>query len=103
MEVGGKTIEFNDNGFMIDPAQWDEAVATAIAQEDGVDDLTEAHWKVVHFIRAHWKANGEAPTVRQICDDVGLGVRQMFKLFPGGPVRGACRVAGLPKIQEGCV
>jgi tRNA 2-thiouridine synthesizing protein E len=102
VKVGDKLIEFDHDGFMLDPSLWDDEVALAIARDEGIDEMTEEHWKIVNFIRNYWKENDLAPAVRLICKDVGVGVRQIYKLFTSGPARGACRVAGLPK-PDGCV
>jgi dissimilatory sulfite reductase related protein len=102
MQVGDKDIQFDPDGFMIDPALWSDEIAKAIAGEEGIEDMTEDHWKIVNFIREFWKANDRAPEVRLICKEIGVGVRQIYKLFTSGPARGACRIAGLPK-PDGCV
>jgi dissimilatory sulfite reductase related protein len=102
MQVGDKDIQFDPDGFMIDPALWNDQVATAIAGDEGIDDMTEDHWKIVNFIRKFWSEHDRAPEVRLICQELGMGVRQIYKLFTSGPARGACRVAGLPK-PDGCV
>jgi len=102
VQVDGKTIDFDKDGFMIDPDVWDDQVACAIAVEEGIDDLTDNHWAIVRFIRDYWRDNDLAPPVRMICKDVGVSVREIYKLFTSGPARGACRVAGLPK-PDGCV
>jgi TusE/DsrC/DsvC family sulfur relay protein len=102
MEVDGKTIEFDEYGFMLDPDLWDERVAHAIAREEGIDEMTEKHWAVVNFIRNYWKKEDIAPSVRMLCKRAGVSVREIYKLFTAGPARGACRVAGLPK-PHGCV
>ncbi len=102
MRVADREINFDDDGFMLEPAVWDEAVAAAIAQEEGIEELTEKHWAVVNFIRGYWKEHDLAPPVRLLCGEAGVSVREVFKLFTSGPARGACRVAGLPK-PDGCV
>jgi dissimilatory sulfite reductase related protein len=102
LKVGDNNIEFDQDGFMIDPALWDETVAKAIAGEEGIEDMTEDHWRVVKFIRDYWKEHDRAPEIRLICQTMGIGVRQIYKLFTSGPARGACRIAGLPK-PDGCV
>jgi len=40
--------------------------------------------------------------IRTICQETGLRLKEIYELFPLGPARGACRVAGLPK-PDGCV
>jgi dissimilatory sulfite reductase related protein len=102
MQIGDKNIEFDKDGFMADPAMWDEAVARAIAGDEGIEDFSETHWAVVNYIREYWQENDLAPPVRMICKELGVSIRQLYKLFTSGPARGACRVAGLPK-PDGCV
>jgi len=102
LQVEGKTIGFDKDGFMTDPALWDEQVATAIASEEGIEEMSPQHWAIVNFIRNYWKEHDLAPPVRLICKEVGVTVREIYKLFASGPARGACRIAGLPK-PDGCV
>ena len=102
MQVGDRAIEFDKDGFMLEPALWDDRVAAAIAQEEGIDEMSEKHWGVVNFIRSYWQEHDLAPPVRLLCKEAGVSVREVYKLFTSGPARGACRVAGLPK-PDGCV
>lgn len=102
MKVGDVLIEFDMDGFMLDPDLWSDEVAAAIAREEGIEEMTEDHWKIVNFIRNYWKEHDRAPEIRLIVKEVGIGLRQIYKLFTSGPARGACRVAGLPK-PDGCV
>lgn len=102
MQVEGKSIDFDKDGFMTDPGLWDEKIAAAIAAEDGITQVSDQHWAVVRFIREYWKQHDLAPAVRLLCKESGVGIRDMYKLFSAGPARGACRIAGLPK-PDGCV
>lgn len=102
MQIDSKTIEFDNDGFMKDPTLWDDAVAQAIAKDDGIDEMSDKHWSVVRFIRRHWEENDLAPPVRLLCKESGVTVREVYTLFTAGPARGACRIAGLPK-PDGCV
>lgn len=102
MQVGGKDIELDQDGFMRDPALWDREVAAAIAHAEGIAEISEKHWAIVEFIRTYWKEHDLAPPVRLICTEIGVSVRDIYRLFTSGPARGACRVAGLPK-PDGCV
>lgn len=98
----GKSIEMDGDGFMLEPNLWNEELAALIAAEDGIEALTEDHLKIVRIIRSNYEEKGIAPMVRTICKETGLKLKQIYELFPLGPARGACRVAGLPK-PEGCV
>ena len=102
MQVDGKLIDFDKDGFMLDPDLWDDQVAAAIAQEEGLDEVGETHWAIIRFIRSYWREHDLAPPVRLLCKEGGVSVRQIYKLFTSGPARGACRIAGLPK-PDGCV
>lgn len=100
--LGNQTIELDGDGFMTDPTLWNDALAAEIAKVDGINELTENHWKIIRIIRSNYEEKGIAPMVRVICKETGLKLREIYDLFPLGPARGACRVAGLPK-PDGCV
>ncbi len=102
IEIEEKVFEVDGNGFLVNPEIWDDEVARLIAKYDGIDELTEKHWAVINIIRQNYEEKGMAPMIRQICKATGLKLRQIYELFPLGPARGACRVAGLPK-PDGCV
>ena len=99
----GQAVALNEEGFLEDPGLWNEDLALALAQaEEGLEALDEAHWTVIRFIRAHFEATQGAPMVRAVCKGTGLRLQQIYDLFPGGPAKGACKLAGLPK-PDGCV
>jgi tRNA 2-thiouridine synthesizing protein E len=102
-DFNGTLIELNEEGFLANPAIWTEDLALALAkQEEGLDELNEQHWAVIRFIRQHYVANQTAPMVRSICKTTGMPLKQVYELFPSGPAKGACKLAGLPK-PDGCV
>lgn len=94
-------LKFDGDGFLTNPDIWTEDVAKEIAKADGIE-MTEKHWAVVNVIRNNFIEKGNAPMVRTICKETGLKLKDIYELFPLGPARGACRVAGLPK-PDGCV
>jgi len=100
--ICGKEVQVNDEGFMTNPAEWDIDIALELAKEEGIDELTEAHWKVIHFCRQAGSATGKAPTLRQITTGSGLSTKELFTLFPKGPAKKVSRISGLGK-PEGCV
>lgn len=95
-------LQFDGDGFLIHPETWSDDVACEIAKVDGIENLTEQHWAVIRVIRQNYEEKGMAPMVRVICRETGLKLKDIYELFPLGPARGACRVAGLPK-PDGCV
>jgi tRNA 2-thiouridine synthesizing protein E len=103
IDVEGRTLELNEEGFLANPADWDRAAAAALARkEEGIEDLSDKHWAVVNFIREYYLDKGMAPMVRLMCKTTGLPLKEIYTLFPSGPAKGACKVAGLPK-PDGCV
>jgi TusE/DsrC/DsvC family sulfur relay protein len=95
-------IEVDEDGFIQEPDKWSEAVAAAIAATEDVGSLTEDHWKVIHYLRNYYQQFGIAPMVRKLCKETGFQLKYIYELFPSGPAKGACKIAGLPK-PTGCV
>ncbi len=99
---GDLSIEVDEDGFMVNPDEWNEALAKALATTEGVDELTEEHWKVVNYLREYFLQFGVAPMIRKLCKETGNSLKEVYELFPSGPAKGACKIAGLPK-PTGCV
>ncbi|NLG67688.1 MAG: TusE/DsrC/DsvC family sulfur relay protein [Actinobacteria bacterium] len=101
--IAGKEVQVNDEGFMTDPSEWNKDIAAAIAAEEGVAELTDAHWKIIDYCRdSAPKLNGNAPTLRQITTGTGVSTKELFALFPKGPAKKVAKISGLGK-PEGCV
>jgi tRNA 2-thiouridine synthesizing protein E len=100
--IAGKTVQVNDEGFLTNPAEWTREIAVEIAKEEGIDPLTDAHWKVIDFSRQSAASNGASPTLRTITNGSGVSTKELFTLFPKGPAKKVARIAGLGK-PEGCV
>jgi len=94
-------ISLNEEGFMLNPSEWTEELAGAIAEKEGID-LTDAHWTVINFCRESAADSGAAPTLRQITKGSGVSTKELFKLFPKGPAKKVAKISGLGK-PEGCV
>lgn len=102
LAVGSSSVELDEDGFLEDHAAWNEDVAKALAVTEEVEELTEEHWKLINYLREYYAQYGVAPMVRKMCKDTGYDQKKIYVLFPGGPGKGACKVAGLPK-PTGCV
>ena len=98
----GRTYEVDEDGFLMEPDIWNSEVAEDLAASEDVAELTEAHWKVIHYLRGYYLQFGTAPMVRKVCKETGFKLDQIYALFPTGPAKGACKLAGLPK-PTGCV
>ena len=100
--IAGKTIEFDEDGFMANPDQWDREVAEVLASEIGITPLTEKHWKVIEFCRNDFATQGDAPTLRRITKVGGVPTKELYQLFPKGPAKKVAYIAGLKK-PSGCI
>ena len=95
-------VEVNEEGFLVDSSQWTEEVAREIAAQVGIAELTDRHWQVIKFCREDAEAQGQPPGVRRISKLSGVGMKELYKLFPKGPGKLAAKVSGLPK-PKGCI
>lgn len=100
--IAGITVDVNDEGFMTNPGQWTKEIAVEIAKEEGIENLTLDHWKVIDFCRTSAASSGKAPTLRTITNGSGVSTKELFSLFPKGPAKKVARISGLGK-PEGCV
>lgn len=101
-QVDGRSYDVDEDGFLQEPDRWNEDVAKDFAKSEAIEVLTEAHWRVISYIRNYYNQFGIAPMVRKLCKESGCTLSQMYQLFPSGPAKGACKLAGLPK-PTGCV
>lgn len=97
-----ENIARNEEGFMTNPDEWTKEIAEVIARDEGIETLTEAHWKIIEFCRQSGKETGKAPTLRTITDGTGISTKELFSLFPKGPAKKVAKISGLGK-PEGCV
>ena len=102
LTVGDMTLAVNEDGFILEPGRWNDEVAAALAATNGVGQLTAKHWKIVRYIREHYIEFQVPPLIRKLCRQTGVQLKEIYELFPGGPAKGACKVAGLPNAK-GCV
>ena len=97
-EIQELEVAFDEDGLLKNPAQWNEAVAAEIARRDGVGQLTDEHWKVIHALREHYAKFSVAPAMSQVCHAHGKDKHWIHDLFH--TCLGAWRVAGLPNPGE---
>jgi dissimilatory sulfite reductase related protein len=101
--IAGKTVQVNEEGFMTNAAEWTKEIGAELAKEEGLAELTPAHWKVIDYSRQWASANGgKSPTLRTITTNAGVTTKELFALFPKGPAKKVAHIAGLGK-PEGCV
>lgn len=108
ISVKGKTIEVDEDGFLANLDDWNMDVANYFAEVEGIQ-MTDQHWEVVNFLRDYYKQYQIAPMIKILVKEIGkkLGpekgnTKYLYELYPGGPAKQACKIAGLPK-PTGCV
>ena len=100
--IADAPVNVDAEGFLTDPGQWNEQIAEAIAEGNGVPELTDRHWLVVRFMRERYLATGTAPTIRSLGKESGVPVKELYQLFPKGPAKLAAKIGGIPK-PKGCI
>lgn len=94
--IAGANIDTDDEGYLTDHAQWNKDVAAALAAEEGIA-LTDAHWKVLDFIDADFKERSAVPGMRRMNKVGNIATKDLYALFPDGPIKKAAKIAGYPK------
>jgi TusE/DsrC/DsvC family sulfur relay protein len=108
IDVAGKQLQVDEDGYLVNLDDWTTDAAEVLAKGEGIP-LAEAHWEVVNFLRDYYNEYKIAPMIRILTKEVGKkfgkekgNTKYLYELFPGGPAKQACKIAGLPK-PTGCV
>lgn len=108
IEVSGKSFETDEEGYLVNLSDWNEDIANEIAKQESID-MSDNHWEVVNFLRKYYEEYQIAPAVRVLTKAIGKSLgpdkgnsAYLYELFPYGPAKQACKIAGLPK-PTGCV
>jgi|SRR5512137_2734870 tRNA 2-thiouridine synthesizing protein E len=108
IEINGKTLEVDEEGYLVNLSDWSHEIADSLAKAENIT-LTDNHWEVVNFLRKYYEEYQIAPAVRVLTKAIGktLGADKgnsayLYELFPYGPAKQACKIAGLPK-PTGCI
>ncbi len=95
-QINGTTIDVNDEGYMTNHSQWNKVIAATIAEEEGIT-LTPAHWRVLDFIDHDFQEKGVVPGMRRMNKVGGIPTKDLYELFPNGPIKKAAKISGYPK------
>ena len=100
--IAGHDVQVDEEGFMTDPAEWNEEIAAFLAKQISIDELGEDHWKVLRFLREDFEEQGETATIRRVGTLGGVSTKELYQLFPKKPGRKMSYIGGVPK-PHGCV
>ena len=93
--------KLDEDGFLTAVSGWNRSTAVELALKNEIGPLTEAHWKVTEFVQQYYATHATGPAVVKVSKATGLSRSEICDLFPCGMVRGAYRLAGLPR-PAGC-
>ena len=102
VEHQGKNFKIDEDGFLDILDEWDPEWVDYVKELEGIKELNDDHWKVINMLQDYYKKNGIAPMVRILSKVTGFKLKHIYELFPSGPGKGACKMAGLAK-PTGCV
>lgn len=101
--VGDLSLETTGQGFLVNRSDWNEQVAHQLARQENIT-LSAQHWEIIMFIRSYYELYNHLPNtrvfIRAIAKTLGEekgNSRYLHNLFPDGPLKYACKLAGLPK------
>ncbi|MBU3665076.1 MAG: TusE/DsrC/DsvC family sulfur relay protein [Chthoniobacterales bacterium] len=92
----GTPVDTDDEGYLVNHAQWNKDVAAALAAEEGIT-LTDSHWKILDFIDKDFKERGAVPGMRRMNKIGNIATKDLYSLFPDGPIKKAAKISGYPK------
>ncbi|MEE8484855.1 MAG: TusE/DsrC/DsvC family sulfur relay protein [Nitrospinota bacterium] len=108
IEINGVSYDTDEEGYLTDTTNWTKDIGLFLAKEEGLE-MSDAHWEVVNFLREYYDEYKIAPMIRILTKAMGkkLGkekgnTKYLYQLYPAGPAKQACKIAGLPK-PTGCV
>lgn len=108
MDFQGKQIEIDKDGYVVNMDDWTKELAKHMAQTEGIN-MTTAHWDVVNLLRDYYQKYQIAPMIKILLKEIGKvmgpekgNTRYLFELYPAGPAKQACKIAGLP-TSAGCI
>ena len=106
--INDTTIETDEEGYILILSDWSVEVAQHLAEEEKIE-LSDNHWEVINFLREYYNEYQIAPAVRVLTKAIGKqfgaekgNSKYLYELFPYGPAKQACKIAGLPK-PTGCI
>jgi tRNA 2-thiouridine synthesizing protein E len=106
LEINGQVLETDEEGFLLDPSQWNREVAEEIARGESLE-LDESRWQVVQFVRDYFEERHAVPEARVLLKALGESLgkekatrKYLYGLFPYGYGQQACKIAGMRKPRK---
>ncbi|MBN1627990.1 MAG: TusE/DsrC/DsvC family sulfur relay protein [Deltaproteobacteria bacterium] len=97
VEFEGEIFNTDEDGFLYDFYSWNEAWVKYVKTAEGIEELTDDHRLAISILRDYYIEHRKAPRMSILTRETGFKLKYIYELFPSGPGKGACRMAGLPK------
>ena len=94
-QIAGTQIDVNEEGYLTDLSQWTKEVGLELAKQEGIE-MTDEHWTVIEYLQETFR-NKEPLSIRSIGKRGPVSIKQLYALFPDGPLKKASKIAGIPK------
>lgn len=95
---GGKSVSVDSEGFLTDLSQWTKEVAEDIAKEENIE-TTPKHYEVLAYLQNQFKK--EIPlSIRSVGKSGVVDIKELYALFPKGPLKISSKMAGIPKPKS---
>ena len=108
VKVAKKSIDINEQGYLVNLNDWSEAYVKSMAKKDGIK-LYNDHWEIIFYFREYYHQNLVSPTMHHmIIELMSKNIKfhdkkkyesHVYSLFPSDPIREICKLAGLPMPQ----
>lgn len=95
--IAGYSVNVTEEGYLTDRKQWNKEIADAIAKDLGINELTTGHWQVIEFLQKDFEGTEKIPTIRRVNKVGNIPTKDLYALFPDGPLMKATKIAGLSK------
>lgn len=93
--IAGKTVEVNDEGYMLNLDEWNKEIANELAAEHEIQ-MNDDHWKVIDYLQDQHR--NEIPlSIRKIGKSGVVDIKKFYSLFPNGPLKISSKIAGITK------
>lgn len=106
LEVEGKILQTDEEGYLLDPSLWNRAVAEKIAVDEALE-MTSQRWEVVNFVRDYFEEHHSVPEARVLLKALAMRMgkeratrKYLYALFPYGYGQQACKIAGMTKPRK---
>lgn len=99
VNINGQDFEVTEEGFLVGSENFCDGWILTVAADEGIKTITQEHLTVIEKLRKYYQGKGVSPVSRVFTKVTGVTMKRIYELFPSGPIKGACKMAGIPKPE----